>query len=172
MHTTISQLVKEVSSYTVCYGVSNDDGRCTEHVILSKDGGNSEAGSDGEGESEHNPFTAPKTYSRHPYCQILTKGSNTCIKCTEYEKMMERANSKKGGKLMQPAKLTAPVSAIHPNQLRLALREQRLKVRQLEDKLKDMQLELQKSSFKVDDRLEEDILTIMASTGRETTPSM
>ena len=122
MHTTVSQLLKEVSSYTVCEGVSNDDGRCSKHLILRKDGGNIETGSDGEGESENNPFKVPKKYARHPYCQILTKGNNACIECTEYEKMIERANSKKDGRLMQPAKLTAPVSATHPNRLRLALK--------------------------------------------------
>ena len=81
-------------------------------------------------------------------------------------------NAKRATKRKIPDKPKAPVSSTHPTRIKLALQEQRLKVKQLEEQLIEMREELYKSSIVVDDSLDKDILTIMSEQSREMTPFM
>ena len=171
-YTTVSLLLNQISSYKICERVSNDNGSCLKHTILKKNipftcGGSD---TDSDDDSMQNPFIDCKEYKRDPYCQVLEEDGGGCEECQDAQKIIERLNAKRATKLKTPAKPKAPVSSTHPTRIKLALQEQCLKVKQLEEQLIEMREELYKSSTVVDDSLDKDILTIMSEQGREMTP--
>ena len=143
-YTKVSQLVNHISSYKICEGVSNDNGSCLKHTILKKNVlftcGGSETDSDDD--SMQNPFIDCKEYKRDPYCQDLAENGGGCEECQDAQKIIERLNAKRATKLKTPAKPKAPVSSTHPTRIKLALQEQRLKVKQSEEQLIEMREEL------------------------------
>ena len=173
-YTTVLQLLNQISSYKICEGVSNDNGSCLKHTILKKNVPFTFGGSDTDSDdaSMKNPFIDCKEYKRDPYCQVLVEDGGGCEECQDAQKIIERLNAKRATKHKTPAKPKAPVSSTHPTRIKLALQEQRLKVKQLEEQLIEMREELYKSSIVVDDSLDKDILTIMSEQGRELTPFM
>ena len=171
---TISQLLNDIASHTICEGVQNDNGSCVKHSIMKKNIPFTYGGSDTDSDDEANanPFICNKEYYRDQYCEVLVANGSKCEECLDARNIIDRLNAKKEAKLKTPAKPKAPVSATHPSRLKLTLQEQRLKVKQLEDQLAEMREELHKSSVPVDDTLDKDILKIMSDQGREMTPFM
>ena len=175
-HVTLSQLLNEISSYVLCEGVKNDDGRCSKHPILQTEqptstGDHADDRNESD-EEEFNPFNACKSYSRHPYCQVLIDGSNKCPQCRTCENTIELSKNRKEAKLKEPAKPNAPVSATHPERLKLTLQEQRLKIQQLEERIAEMQMEIKSSSVNVTEDVSRDILNIISQRGKDMSPFM
>ena len=70
----------------------------------------------------------------------------------------------------QPAKAKAPVSATSTHRIKLTLQQQRLKCAQLEKELKNMQEMLKKSNFQVDNKLNQDFISIFNTNHSQVTP--
>ena len=75
-------------------------------------------------------------------------------------------------KLAEPAHLFSPVSQTAPEQIKLTLQMQRFKCAELEQKLEEMKLEIQKSSVEVDHQLSQDITSILGKSDMNITPFM
>ena len=75
-------------------------------------------------------------------------------------------------KLAEPAHLFSPVSQTTPERIKLTLQMQRFKCAELEQKLKEMKLEIQKSSVEVDHQLSQDITSILGKSDMNIMPFM
>ena len=172
-YVTISQLLNELSSLNICHGVENDGGDCVRHTLIRQSNPVVVEGSDTESEDEstHNPFMS-KEYSKDPYCQVLVSKEGICRECQDGQRIVDKLNNNKKSRLETPAKPNAPVSEIHPERLKLTLQKQRLQVKQLEERLEEMRIELQKSSIPVNESLDKDILHIMCQKGKDMSPFM
>ena len=67
---------------------------------------------------------------------------------------------KKGPTSLEPAKLKAPVSITSPERLVLTLKQRRLKNKELEENLAKIQLEIEKSGQKINEKLEDDLISL------------
>ena len=67
-------------------------------------------------------------------------------------------------KLTEPAHINSPVSQTPPERLKLTLQMQRMRCSQLENQLRLMQEELNKSSVHIDHELSMDFISIMGKT--------
>lgn len=75
-------------------------------------------------------------------------------------------------KLTEPAHINSPVSQTPPERLKLTIQMQRMRCSQLENQLRLMQEELNKSSVHIDHELSKDFISIMGKTRHEITPFM
>ena len=157
----------------ICHGVENDGGNCVRHTLIRQSNPVVVEGSDTESEDEssHNPFMS-KEYFRDPYCQVLVSKEGICRECQDAQRIVDKLNNNKKSRLKTPAKPNAPVSATHPERLKLTLQSQHLQVKQLEERLEEMRIELHKSSIPVNESLDKDILHIMCQKGKDMSPFM
>ena len=112
------------------------------------------------------PFSS-KEYRRSINCLVLAD-QNQCMECND--KYIKTASSAQNKKMSQPAKLEAPISATSTHRVLLSLREHRLKNKQLEEKLEEMQQEITRSSVEVDPELKGDFLEILNNASDNMTP--
>ena len=171
-HVTLSQLLNEINSYTLCEGVKNDDGRCRKHPILQNQPTTSGSADESDAGEEFNPFNTCRSYHRHPYCQVLVDEGNKCSQCQSCEKTIEASRKRRNAKLREPAKPNAPVSATHPMRLKLTLKDQRFKIQKLEEKIAEMQSEIKSASIGVTKDFSNDILNIISQKGKNMSPFM
>ena len=117
------------------------------------------------------PFKS-KVYIRPAMCSVLVKLSgDKCIECEEVKKKSERQTLAKSRRLSVPAKAKAPISKTAPERVVLALQQHRLKCSQLETELERMKNTLEKSSIKIDNQLNNDLINILSDKS-EITPFM
>ncbi len=171
-HVTLSQLLNEINSYTLCEGVQNDDGRCKKHSVLLSQAAASENADESDYSEEFNPFNACRSYNRHPYCQMLVDKGSKCNQCQCCEKTIEVSRRRRQVKLKEPAKPNARLSATHPMRLKLTLKEQRLKIKNLEETIAEMQIEIKSGSVSVTTDFSKDILNIISQKGKNMSPFM
>lgn len=111
-------------------------------------------------------------YWRTCGCAVLFGHGEQCCSCHQYSQKSEFSHKARQKKLAEPAHLFSPVSQTAPEQIKLALQMQRLKCAELEQKLEEMKLEIQKSSVKVDHQLSQDITGILGKSDKNITPFM
>ena len=75
-------------------------------------------------------------------------------------------------KVLSPAKVKAPVSRTRPEKLKLALQKQRIECSALKRQIKEMRLEIESHSMKVDEDLQKDIVNVLDSTAEQHSPFM
>ncbi len=92
------------------------------------------------------------------------------MKCDNLEKDINKSLSQKKTHALKQAKFSAPISKTNPARLNLAVREQRINVQQLEEKLDEMRNELQTSNTAVDQKFKDDLLRKMTLKEREISP--
>ena len=68
--------------------------------------------------------------------------------------------------------MNAPLSHTHPNKIKLALQQERLKTTMLENQIKRMETEIKFSGVEVDNELASDISTIMTGNVQNSSPFM
>ena len=104
-------------------------------------------------------------YKRAQTCRVLLD-TNASSKCFDYQHFENKANAqeKKRRQIKESSlKDKAPLSASSPSRLRATVLDQRLKCKQLEHKIEKLQIEVNRSSIKIDNQLSDDINTIMSA---------
>ena len=164
---TVSDLVKSIDTL-ICPGVkpSKLSSSIVHHVIprsvdplLSLD--------DDDGSSFPH-----QEYWRTRGCAVLFEDAEQCCSCHQYSKKSELSHKAKQKKLAEPAHLFSPISQTAPERIKLTLQMQRFKCAELEQRLEDMKLEIQKSSVEVDHQLSQDITSILGKSDKNITPFM
>ena len=111
-------------------------------------------------------------YWRTRGCALLLGLGEQCCSCLQYSKKSELSQKAQQKKLAEPAHLFSPVSQTAPERIKLTLQMQRLKCAELEQKLEEMKLGIQKSSVEVDHQLSQDITSILGKSDNNVTPFM
>eukprot|EP00112_Aurelia_sp_Birch-Aquarium-sp1_P011129 Seg2347.5 transcript_id=Seg2347.5/GoldUCD/mRNA.D3Y31 product="hypothetical protein" protein_id=Seg2347.5/GoldUCD/D3Y31 len=162
---TVSGLINRIQHYEICEGISEETPEALNHIIPSQID---------VGQESHMPFQT-KMHRRPKECLLLTMENENvmkCINCALFERKVTKAKTVKYKKLNIPAKANAPVSATHPQRLKLTLQQQRLKCVQLEQELGKMRNEIQNSGVVLGAEFTEDIRMIMNDNGAKLTPFM
>ena len=87
-----------------------------------------------------------------------------------YTSNLKYEGRKKRAASLEPAKLKAPVSTTSPERLVLTLKQQRLKNKELEENLAKMQLEIEKSGQKINETLEDDLISLCSKEDNNSIP--
>ena len=119
-------------------------------------------------------FEVSLTY-RAVGCQVLTgteHSMKSCKVCMSALNAVKRAAKAKSKSSAAPAKPRAPLSACGPEKLRATVVSSRLQVKDLEDRLQELQRKIEQHGIGVSEALEKDILTIMGGQSLEATPHM
>ena len=114
---TIGALLKEVSSYSTCSGLTHriEPTASIEHYVPRK--------IDLSAMKDGTPTSGTKYY-RSRDCHVISTDAQ-CKSCERLEKKEEKENEKKQKIIDTPAHKFAPLSTTHPNRNRLALLEER-----------------------------------------------
>ena len=117
----------------------------------------------------HENMTDANSFPHQEYwrtcgCMVLCENKKQCDSCYQYSHKCELSQKAKQRKLAETAHLFSPVSQTAPERIKLTLQMQRLKCAELEQKLEEMKSEIHKSSVEVDNKLSQDITTILGNT--------
>ena len=96
--------------------------------------------------------------------------NDVCQPCQKKTSNLKYEGRKKGAASLEPAKLKAPVSITSSERLVLTLKQQRLKNKDLEENFAKMQLEVEKSEQKINETLEDDLISLYSREDNNSIP--
>lgn len=165
---TVSDLVKSIATQSICPGVkpSEFSSSIVHHVIPKSVDPLFNDDDDGGTSFPH------QEYWRTRGCVVLFGHGEQCCSCHQYSHKSELSHKAKEKKIAKPAHLFSPISQTAPHRIKLTLQMQRLKCAELEQKLEEMKLEIQRSSVEVDHQLSQDITSILGKSEKNITPFM
>jgi len=166
-HVTVSELVKKLEGYKLCSGVQPGEltSKLFHHVIPLS--------ADPLCEDDPGQLFPSKGYWRLKDCSVMcNEEESVCEPCSEYLTSAMKVTKTKERRLAAPAQVKAPVSKTNPERLKLTLQSQRLRCAELEEKLNEMSMEIQRNSIEVDHELSNDFASIFSDADREITPFM
>ena len=108
-------------------------------------------------------------YYRSAACDMIVDKSKPCDPCKTVEKQLRKVAKKRAK--ASPAKSKAPLAACGPGKLRATVVATRLKCKQLEARLEELQERITEQGISIDKSLQDDILKIMDGQNLETTPT-
>ena len=167
---TLSNLLNKIGSYTICSGTTIKEYNETLYLHQL-----AERNCNNESEIDENSALAPfqsNLIFRVKNCSLLIKTQNHCTYCAKYDLIKKRRIRQKDKKDSIPAKLKAPISNTNLNKIKLRMQQERLKCRQLEQKIENMQKELKHNNHIIDNQLNKDFIDIIGSNTNNVTPFM
>ena len=162
---TVSNLIKNIESFILCEGLKSREmsGSLIFHVVPILSNQDDE-------NSPIQPFQS-QVFARSKSCLMLND-SQICIECIRNKTDDDKALRRKEARLLEPAKLKAPLSSTTKERVVLALRQERLQCAQLKDKISIMEKELKHHNVHIDQQMTSDLLTIFCNGQRKVTPFM
>jgi len=156
-NTTVSMLVNELKSYTLCGGVNPTEitGKLFHHVVpLNQD-------LTGDEDSEQFPHNG---YWMVNECALLMcEQYPVCGACSKYMSSSRHSSEARERRLLKPTHAKAPISKTNPERIKLTLQGQGLRCAELERQLNEMRAELAKRNIEVDHELSTDFCKIINS---------
>ena len=95
-----------------------------------------------------------------------------CQTCLTLQRNIQKQQTKKERKSSAPAKSKAPLAACGAEKLRATVAADRLELKDLKQKIKNLESRIEKYGVTVSEPLEKDLLTIMSGQNLESTPHM
>ena len=108
-------------------------------------------------------------------CEVLIdteSNKKMCKSCASASNTVDRAARKKSKASATPAKPKASLTACGPEKLRATVKSTRLQVKDLEDRLQELQCKIEEQGIGISESLEKDILKIMGGQTLDATPHM
>ena len=178
---TISNLLKACLNFQFCKGVQTQVISST-LIIQSIPKSREALATNQDDEKALIPYET-LTFTRIKNCEMLVEVAETtpimqlpsyfqCNECIGHAICIKKYSENTEKRHNQPAKAKAPVSATSTHRIKLTLQQQRLKCAQLEKELKNMQEMLKKSNFQVDNKLNQDFISIFNTSHSQVTPFM
>jgi hypothetical protein len=179
MYLDIAELLKLVETSCLCEGLEEDDDVMSVAVDPTEN-------PDPESKSVYR-HSVPKTipleephfevslFYRTVACQVLTDSEHSkksCKTCVSALNAMKRAAKLKTKASSTPAKPRASLAACGPEKLRATVISSRLQIKDLEERLHQLQRRIEQDGIGISETFEKDILTIMGRQNLETTPHM
>ena len=161
----IADLLQRLGNSRLCKGLTEDED------ILS-------VAIDPTGNPDSNPNTivrhaVPKTIQvEEPYFEVTLAYWSVAKTCSSAFNTIKRKARKKSKASETPAKPKAALASCGANKLRATVKSTRLQVKDLQDRLKELQLKIEQQGINISDGLEKDILKIMGGQSLEATPHM
>ena len=160
----LSKLLSKITDGAICTGLTNVDAKASSclHVVPSiLDITND----------------VPFQYTQHhraPTCHVILQGgtSEMCNDCQKFEGKALQAWNVKTALQEKAVKGRAPLSATSHSRLKATVLSERMKCGLLEEKLRDMDKEIQLSSVQLDEDLTNDINKIMSDNLHNASPFM
>ncbi|XP_065654860.1 uncharacterized protein LOC136081473 [Hydra vulgaris] len=155
---TLSNLIKVISSYSICLGVSLDEAKksAIKHCV-PKIYNLTEFNFHGTYQTE---------YFRSSTCSVLSK-LKCCDNCIINEKTFisksSKSSKRKHSVAKKPAKLNAPISLTSPDRLKLTIQNYRIENKDLKEKIIDLQNSISKSAMTISSSLSDDLISIMSN---------
>ena len=159
---TVSELIKRITQFKLCEGVTEPSNDLNFHAIPYH-------------VTSQDDLQLPAKsiiYNRPKNCLVLQESEAQCQICFQREKKLAKDFKRKSKNLYNPAKPKAPVSATHPNRLKLTLQQQQLKCTQLQKEIEELRLAINYSGISVDPQLDKDVKFIMSREHSRISPFM
>ena len=163
----MTDLVKSIATQSICPGVKPSEfSSSIIHHVIPKSVDPLFNDDDGGTSFPH------QEYWRTRGCVVLFGHGEQCCSCHQYSHKSELSHKAKEKKIAKPAHLFSPISQTAPQRIKLTLQMQRLKCAELEQKLEEMKLKIQRSSVEVDHQLSQDITNILGKSEKKITSFM
>ena len=120
---------------------------------------------------ETGPLFQAKIFLRSDDCNILSH-EDQCLNCKNKEQSLQKSLKTKDAKEATPVSSKAPLTATGKERLVATIQEQRVVRKQLEERVNQLESEIEKNSINVNEALEKDLLDIYANNTDEVTPHM
>ena len=160
----LSKLLSKISGAVICTGVTSADAKTSAslHVVPSILDVTNDI-----------PFQYTQYY-RAPTCYVLLEPgtSESCNDCKKFEGRAIQAYKVKTSLQETAVKSRAPLTATSHSRLKATVFSERMKCGLLEEKLREMDKEIQSSSVQLDDELTTDINKIMSENLESASPFM
>ena len=124
--------------------------------------------------TEEPHFEVTLTHRSVAYDMIVstTNKKELCKPCASASSTVKRVARKKSRTSATPAKPKASLASCGPEKLRATVKSTRLQVKDLEDRLQQLQQRIEQQGIGISEGLEKDILKIMGGQSLEATPHM
>eukprot|EP00112_Aurelia_sp_Birch-Aquarium-sp1_P015696 Seg3501.1 transcript_id=Seg3501.1/GoldUCD/mRNA.D3Y31 product="hypothetical protein" protein_id=Seg3501.1/GoldUCD/D3Y31 len=164
-YSKLAEVICDVEETKICDGISKQEAKASaiKHVIPKA------LNFDDTLPYQFGQFFRAKT------CQVFQSKedcSPMCIDCATHETKCTKEAAKRQVMDHRSIKAKAPLAATSHSRLKATVLEQRAKCRLLEEKIKEMDKEIAKSSVTVDDQLSGDINEIMTKNLEKASPFM
>ena len=116
------------------------------------------------------PFQA-KIFLRSHDCDVLCNYEQ-CTNCKDKEMSLQKSFKAKATKEARPVHSKAPLTATAKERLVATVHHQRVVCKQLEDRVNQLETEIEKNSITVNEVLEKDLLEIFGKNSTEVSPHM
>ena len=116
-------------------------------------------------------YEQSKVYHRAQELIVIPEYT-VCEVCMKHQKNIEKSNSRMQKNINKHAHLNAPLSNTHPNRVKLALQEERMKSSKLLSEVERMKKEIKTNGIHLDQDLSNDIETIMSENSQTVSPFM
>ena len=153
MHVNVLNLIYEHENSNICCGIPKSESSTLHIVRLIRIDSLMQ-------EEDTLPFQSI-LWNRHIDCDILCI-NDKCEKCLLYIHRTQKSLQRKNNKLLVLAAAKAPITITPPIRVKLALQNQKLKCKQLEEKISVMRESIEQSSVDVDDGLSKDFIDIFS----------
>ena len=166
---TLTNFIFELSKHFLCEGITTPD-PCKEinfqkHVIPKKFNYLS---------FQQNSFQSSvhqDEYYRASDCRILISCSaNPCSSCISHNVKVVAAKIRNESKMLQPAKLKAPIKFTSPERVKLTLQNERLKCKQLENQIAEMRFAIKNQSEVISPELSTDLISLFTGCDKNNIP--
>ena len=165
---TLSKLVKEIDDSVLCPGPSlKSNLKCSNsdvklHVIQKLP----------LTHTQHMKPLSQDEYLRAISCHVLMDNSspNPCRECKSKEQYELKQDNRKEKIQYTPAKLKAPLSATHPERVKLALQQNRLECKQLQIQMQEMKREIDNAAKPVSQELGHDLVKLFSGCDQRKIP--
>ena len=118
------------------------------------------------------PSFQTTVYLRSHNCEVLCECSK-CTFCEGAEKsLLKNTKAAKGKEPAQPVGSKAPLTLTSKERLVATVQQQREIVKELEGRISELEVEIEKNSITVNESLEKDLLEIFANNGTDISPHM
>ena len=162
---TLEKLISNISSYEVCYGITNSEvikSELIKHIVPKIFVPSSE---------EHTILQTG--YDRSPKCQVLsyTKQCKECVlkegELVKQKKTPLKSKKRKSTeKVLMPAKLHASISQTNPERLKLTMQNYRNENKELKSQIHQLQQELSRSYLPIIVDQKDCFVSIMENTDK------
>ncbi len=112
-----------------------------------------------------------KTYLRSHDCDVLCDDAQ-CTSCEKVEKSLQKSSKAKAAKEALPVPSKAPLTATGRERLVATIQKQRVVCKQMEERIGQLEKEIETNSIAINESLEKDILEIFANNSGEISPHM
>ena len=166
-NSTLSDFIQDIEQYILCEGVTIPDPKISANIqkhVIPK------TFSFLEFLNQPMSRVHQDEFSRSMDCLLLINNNKSCLKCSRYSANLSYEKNRKDIRLKEPAKLNAPIKFTSPERIKLTLQAQRLKCKQQEELIKEINLSLQNRSRPIDSELNKDFLTLFSGCDQESVP--